>query len=99
MRRPRPSWRPAKAGVARVHSAPLPPASSTVTMSSEHLSPTGSKEGYGVYQFADGMRYEGQFSGGKRHGSGVYTYPTGARFIGEWVDGRRVGGEYVPAPR
>ena len=62
-------------------------------------SPTGSKEGYGVYQFADGMRYEGQFSGGKRHGSGVYTYPTGARFIGEWVDGRRVGGEYVPAPR
>jgi hypothetical protein len=60
--------------------------------------PTGTKEGYGVYQFADGMRYEGEFSGGKRHGSGVYYYPSGASFAGEWINGKRTSGKYHPAP-
>jgi hypothetical protein len=60
--------------------------------------PTGTKEGYGVYQFADGMRYEGEFSGGKRHGSGVYYYPSGASFTGEWCNGKRISGRYEPAP-
>jgi hypothetical protein len=53
------------------------------------------KEGYGVYEFANGMRYEGQFRRGKRHGQGTYFYNSGAKFVGEWAAGKRVGGKYI----
>jgi radial spoke head protein 1 len=53
------------------------------------------KEGYGVYEFANGMRYEGHFCRGKRHGHGTYFYPSGAKFVGEWAAGKRLGGKYI----
>ena len=35
-------------------------------------------DGYGVYTWSDGRRYEGQFLKDKKHGKGIHT----------WADGR-----------
>jgi hypothetical protein len=33
-----------------------------------------SLEGYGVYYYKDGSRYDGMYKNGKKNGSGVYYY-------------------------
>lgn len=38
--------------------------------------------GLGVYQSADGRRYEGPFKQGKPHGKGIYYFPNGERYEG-----------------
>lgn len=35
-------------------------------------------EGSGLYTYASGDMYQGQFKGGKRHGQGMYHYKVGA---------------------
>jgi len=63
--------------------------------------------GYGVYEFADGERHEGEWRNGKAHGRGTHTFPSGQRYEGEhrdgkqhgrgthtWPDGQRYEGEY-----
>lgn len=48
-------------------------------------------QGYGIYVWNDGSRYEGNFKDGKRAGEGIYYYPKGAKYIGTQVNGKRHG--------
>ncbi len=48
------------------------------------------KNGYGVFLFANGDKYEGRWKNGKRHGYGVYTWSGGKQYQGEFRDNRRV---------
>ncbi|MEZ5013750.1 MAG: C1 family peptidase [Chitinophagales bacterium] len=48
-------------------------------------------EGYGVYKFSNGQRYEGHFKGGTRNGYGIYTWPDGSAYAGEWLNDKRHG--------
>ena len=47
--------------------------------------------GKGVYTWADGRRYEGEYVNDKKHGYGVYTYPDGRSYKGEWANGKQHG--------
>ena len=45
-------------------------------------------EGEGLFTWADGRRYEGQYLGDKKHGYGVFTWPDGRKYEGQWKDGK-----------
>ncbi len=49
------------------------------------------ENGYGIYKFESGERYEGHHKNGKRNGYGIYTWPSGIAYGGEWVDNKRNG--------
>ena len=51
----------------------------------------GEPHGLGVYEYADGGRYEGGFKDGERHGHGVFRYPDWGRYEGGWKDGKMHG--------
>ena len=38
--------------------------------------------GQGVYSWADGRKYEGEYKDDKKHGYGIYTYPDGRSYKG-----------------
>lgn len=42
-------------------------------------------EGYGVYDWVEGKKYEGQWLGGKMHGYGVFSFPDGRCYKGNYV--------------
>jgi hypothetical protein len=42
------------------------------------------REGYGVYKFANGNRYEGDWYKHMKHGNGKFYYQNGELYIGEW---------------
>jgi len=44
---------------------------------------------YGIYRYADGGVYEGDWRNGKYNGQGSYTYAGGDIYEGEWRDGKR----------
>ena len=48
----------------------------------------GKRHGYGVYTYADGGRFEGEWIDDKVHGRGVSVYASGNCYEGEWVDGK-----------
>jgi hypothetical protein len=39
----------------------------------------------GVYQFADGSKYNGEWEGGRRHGKGIYWCCNGDVYRGYWA--------------
>lgn len=47
------------------------------------------KHGYGVYTWADGRQYAGNWKNGKQHGEGVYRLANGTEKNGLWEDGKR----------
>ena len=64
-------------------------------------------QGKGVFTWADGRRYEGEFYHGLLHGRGSFTWPDGSSYTGEWQnnlphgkgvyvwpDGTRLDGEW-----
>lgn len=64
--------------------------------------------GYGVYSYADGSRYEGHFRSGQPHGKGTFFYPNGDKHTGEfayglahgqgerlYTDGKRLDGQWL----
>ena len=52
--------------------------------------------GYGVYTWADGMIYEGEFKDDKKNGHGIFTWADGSKFKGQFFNGEIKGqGEYI----
>ena len=47
--------------------------------------------GRGLYIFANGSRYEGEWSNDKRTGYGIYNYANGSAYEGYFNNGRREG--------
>ena len=44
-------------------------------------------EGKGVFHFADGRKYDGEFKGRKIHGKGTYTTKDGVKYVGDFKEG------------
>jgi len=44
--------------------------------------------GQGIYKWADGRKYEGDYLNDKKHGFGIYTYPDGRSYKGNWSNGK-----------
>ena len=59
--------------------------------------------GEGIYIYASGDRYEGEYKNGKMHGKGTYiwgpnTKSAGDKYIGDWIDDMMTGeGIYIYA--
>jgi hypothetical protein len=51
----------------------------------------GEREGRGVYRFADGGVYEGEWKGNLQEGRGVMWYASGSVYTGEWSAGTQEG--------
>lgn len=47
--------------------------------------------GFGVYTWADGRKYEGCFENDLKQGYGVYSYADGSKYSGSWVNGKMHG--------
>ena len=47
------------------------------------------ENGYGVYRFDTGARYEGEWKNGVQHGWGTYLYNTGEVYSGFWKNGKQ----------
>lgn len=53
-------------------------------------------EGFGIYIWADGRRYEGQYHNDKKSGYGVYYWTDGRKYEGWWNKGKQHGlGTYI----
>jgi hypothetical protein len=44
--------------------------------------------GYGIFNWADGRVYEGQYFEDKKEGEGTLTWPDGRRYEGPWKTGK-----------
>ena len=42
-------------------------------------------DGYGIFEWFDGVKYEGQYKNGLQDGSGTYTFLNGNTYEGEWI--------------
>ena len=52
-------------------------------------------QGFGVYSWRDGRRYEGKFLKGNKHGKGKFVWANGKVYDGMWKDGMQHGeGEF-----
>jgi hypothetical protein len=49
------------------------------------------RHGKGLFEWADGVKYDGDYRDDKRHGEGVYTWPSGEKYTGEWRNDMREG--------
>jgi hypothetical protein len=47
--------------------------------------------GYGIYIYADGVRYDGQYLNDKKQGYGVYYWTDGRKYDGYWFKGKQHG--------
>lgn len=57
-------------------------------------------EGFGVYYWADGRRYEGQYKNDKKQGFGYYYWTDGRRYEGWWNKGKQHGlGTYIDSKK
>ncbi len=48
------------------------------------------RTGKGMYIWANGEIYEGDFLCGKLHGNGIYYLSNGTKHIGRWIHGEPV---------
>ena len=55
-------------------------------------------DGEGLFMWADGRKYNGQYKEDKKHGYGVFEWPDGRKYKGEWDNGKQHGkGVFVNA--
>ncbi len=55
-------------------------------------------EGYGIFTWPDGRRYEGQYIDDKKEGHGNFYWPDGRKYEGGWKNGKQHGiGVYTSA--
>ena len=50
----------------------------------------GKRDGYGVYTWADGRKYEGEFMNNEQHGIGTYISKSGKIKKGQWQNGKKI---------
>ena len=51
--------------------------------------------GYGIFKWPDGRKYEGDYKKDKKEGFGIYYWPDGRIFRGNWFNGKQHGeGEF-----
>ena len=48
------------------------------------------KEGFGIFRWPDGKRFEGNWLKGKQHGQGIYFSGDRISIKGEWQEGKRI---------
>jgi len=48
-------------------------------------------QGYGLYKYADDVRYDGQFAADKKQGYGIYKWTDGRKYEGWWYKGKQHG--------
>jgi len=54
------------------------------------------KNGYGLYYWEDGRKYEGFYKNEKKHGYGKYFWTDGRKYFGYWDNGKQHGlGKYI----
>jgi hypothetical protein len=44
--------------------------------------------GSGIFTWADGRVYEGDYVDDEREGNGVYRWPDGSMYVGGWKEGK-----------
>ena len=44
--------------------------------------------GFGIFIWPDGKKYEGGFVNDKKEGKGIHHWPDGRRYEGEWKEGK-----------
>ena len=56
--------------------------------------------GHGIYLYADGIRYDGDYQNDKKEGYGSYLWTDGRRYDGWWHKGKQHGlGTYIVAEK
>ena len=56
--------------------------------------------GHGIYLYADGIRYDGDYKNDKKEGYGSYLWTDGRRYDGWWHKGKQHGlGTYIVAEK
>ena len=48
-------------------------------------------DGMGVYTWADGRCYMGEYKDDKKHGYGIYKWADGRLYLGQWMRGKQHG--------
>jgi len=49
------------------------------------------ENGFGIFRFDNGVKYEGNWKNSKFHGEGIYSFLSGNYFEGQFVEGKRHG--------
>lgn len=44
--------------------------------------------GQGIFTWADGRMYQGEYYDDKKQGYGVFTWPDGRKYEGQWLNGK-----------
>jgi secreted trypsin-like serine protease len=52
---------------------------------------TGNIPKISVFDWSNGVRYEGESKDGKMHGKGTYTFASGNKYTGDWIEDKRTG--------
>jgi hypothetical protein len=45
-------------------------------------------QGYGIYIYSDGVRYDGEYLNDKKEGFGIYYWTDGRKYDGWWHKGK-----------
>ena len=55
---------------------------------------------HGIYIYADGVRYDGQYLNDKKEGYGLYYWTDGRKYEGWWHNGKQHGlGIYIDSSK
>jgi len=52
-------------------------------------------QGHGVYTWANGAKYDGEYKDNKKNGHGLHTWPDGSMYEGEYLEGMQTGQGYM----
>jgi len=44
--------------------------------------------GHGIFELADGRKYDGNYTDDKKEGHGKFTWPDGRKYEGNWFNGK-----------
>lgn len=57
-------------------------------------------QGFGIYIYSDGVRYDGEYQADKKEGYGIYYWTDGRKYEGWWHKGKQHGlGTYIDSAK